>query len=90
MHQVADRFPAFELVMTPYNFHNRKFEQAFAGYTGSASFIAMKTQVWLEFAVECKYVDRDAAAEVYRDYDSIIAMLVTMINKPENWSLKKT
>ncbi|HEY3290704.1 MAG TPA: aldo/keto reductase, partial [Anaerolineae bacterium] len=48
---VADRFPAFELVMVPYNFHNRRFEEAFAGYSGHCSFIAMKTQVWLEYGI---------------------------------------
>jgi hypothetical protein len=49
--QVADRFPEFEVIMLPYNFHNRRFEEAFAGYNGSASFIAMKSQVWLEYGI---------------------------------------
>jgi aryl-alcohol dehydrogenase-like predicted oxidoreductase len=49
--QVADRFPEFEAIMLPYNFHNRAFEKAFDGYTGSASFIAMKSQVWLEYGI---------------------------------------
>ena len=37
--------------MLPYSFHNRRFEEAFKGYTGKASFIAMKTQVWLEYGI---------------------------------------
>jgi aryl-alcohol dehydrogenase-like predicted oxidoreductase len=49
--QVADRFPEFETIILPYNFHNRRFEEAFAGYTGSASFIAMKSLVWLEYGI---------------------------------------
>jgi aryl-alcohol dehydrogenase-like predicted oxidoreductase len=49
--RVADRFPEFEAIMLPYNYHNRRFEEAFAGYTGSAGFIAMKTQVWLEYGI---------------------------------------
>jgi aryl-alcohol dehydrogenase-like predicted oxidoreductase len=49
--QVADRFPGFETVMVPYNFHNRKFEQAFRGYTGAAALIAMKPLVWLEYGI---------------------------------------
>jgi predicted aldo/keto reductase-like oxidoreductase len=48
---VVDQFPSFELVMLAYNFHNRKFEEAFSGYKGSASFIAMKTQIWLEYGI---------------------------------------
>jgi hypothetical protein len=49
--RIVDQFPTFELVMLAYNFHNRKFEQAFAGYQGSAAFIAMKTQIWLEYGI---------------------------------------
>lgn len=50
--QVLDRFPQFELVMLPYNFHTRsRFEEAFAGYAGSTSFVAMKTLVWKDYGV---------------------------------------
>jgi aryl-alcohol dehydrogenase-like predicted oxidoreductase len=49
--KVADRFPEFETVMVPYNFHNRRFEEAFASYTGSANIIAMKSLVWLEYGI---------------------------------------
>ena len=49
--RVADRFPQFEAVMLPYNYHNRRFEAAFAGYGGSASFIVMKPLVWLEYGI---------------------------------------
>jgi aryl-alcohol dehydrogenase-like predicted oxidoreductase len=48
---VADRFPEFRTIMLPYNFRNRAFEQAFADYTGTASFIAMKTLVWAEYGI---------------------------------------
>ncbi len=47
----ADRFPEFEVIMLPYNFHNRAFEKAFDGYSGSADFIAMKSLVWLEYGI---------------------------------------
>lgn len=49
--QVVDRLPEFKIIMLPYNFHNRRFEEAFTGYTGSASFIAMKPLVWLEYGI---------------------------------------
>lgn len=48
---VADRFPEFRTIMVPYNYRNRAFEQAFASYTGSASVVAMKTQVWAEYGI---------------------------------------
>jgi four helix bundle protein len=65
----------------------RRYPISFVSKLSDSEAEAAETQVWLEFAVECKYVNRDAAAEVYRDYDAIIGMLVTMINKPENWSI---
>jgi hypothetical protein len=37
--------------MLPYNFRNRAFEQAFDGYTGPATFVAMKTLVWAEYGI---------------------------------------
>ncbi|HEY2412870.1 MAG TPA: four helix bundle protein [Pirellulaceae bacterium] len=65
----------------------RRYPNAFICKLNDSEGEAAETQVWLEFAVECKYIDRDAAAEVYRDYDAIIGMLVNMINQPENWQV---
>lgn len=65
----------------------RRYPNSFVSKLNDSEAEAAETQVWLEFAVECKYVDRDAAAEVYRDYDAVIGMLVKMINSPENWQL---
>jgi four helix bundle protein len=63
----------------------RRYPNAFVSKLNDSEGEAAETQVWLEFAVECKYVDRDDAATLYRDYDKILGMLVTMINGPENW-----
>lgn len=48
---VADKFPEFQIIMTPYNFRNRGFEKAFEDYNGTASFIAMKPLVWAEYGI---------------------------------------
>jgi four helix bundle protein len=65
----------------------RRYPASFVSKLNDSEGEAAETQVWLEFAVECKCVDRNDAAELYRDYDAIIGMLVIMINKPENWSV---
>ena len=65
----------------------RRYPNAFISKLNDCEGEAAETQVWLEFAVECKYVDREEAAKLYRDYDAIIGMLVTMINRPENWQV---
>lgn len=49
---------------------------------------AAETQVWIQYAVECNYVNADSARENYQEYDEVIAMLVAMIHKPEQWLIK--
>jgi four helix bundle protein len=66
----------------------RRYEKAFQSKLSDAESEAAETQVWLEFAVKCEYVKRDDAAKIYQTYDEILHMLVSMINHPENWTLK--
>jgi four helix bundle protein len=65
----------------------RRFPKAFVSKLNECEGEAAETQVWIEFAVECGYADRDTAAVLYRDYDAILGMLVNMINHPEEWEL---
>jgi four helix bundle protein len=48
---------------------------------------AAGTQSWIQFAVECGYMARESASELYKEYESIIAMLVSMRNHPEDWCI---
>lgn len=48
---VADTFKEFEIIMLPYNYKNRAFETAFKGYSGNASFVAMKPLIWAEYGI---------------------------------------
>ena len=50
---------------------------------------AAETQVWLEFAVHCKYMKRDEALVLYKTFDSILGTIVGMINHPETWVIRK-
>jgi four helix bundle protein len=67
----------------------RRYEGAFISKLSDAEGEAAETQVWLEFAVKCKYMKRDAAAELYKVYDQVIGTFVNMINRPELWILRK-
>ena len=49
---------------------------------------AAETQVWLEYAVKCRYLDREIGKELYHTYDNIIGKLVNMGNNPKPWLLK--
>src|SRR4051794_18935826 len=63
----------------------RRYEAAFISKLSDAETEAGETQTWLEFAVSCGYFDRDRAEPLYRSLNSVIGMIVTMINNPTEW-----
>lgn len=65
----------------------RRYKAAFVSKLNDAEGESAETQTWLEVAVRCNYLLRDAAKDLYREYDEIISILVTMENKPESWTL---
>lgn len=65
----------------------RRYEATFCCKLNEAEGEAAETQSWLESAVGCKYVDRETATPLYQEYNEIIAMLVSMINAPQKWTL---
>ena len=66
----------------------RRYLSAFTAKLSDSEGEAAETQVWLQFAVNCEYVERDLAASLYQRYDEILSMLVEMINHPEPWLLR--
>src|SRR3954470_17498813 len=66
----------------------RRYEAAFVSKLNDAETEAAETQTWLQYAVSCGYLDRDAAAELYREYDELIAMLVDMIRHADQWVIR--
>lgn len=67
----------------------RRYEAMFISKLADSEGEAAETQVWLEFAVKCKYLKRDEAAALYTTYREVIRTLVGMINHPETWVIKK-
>jgi four helix bundle protein len=65
----------------------RRYEAAFVSELNDAEAEAAETQVWLQFAVKCDYLPRDAGAELFSDYDEVLRMLVSMINNASRWLL---
>ena len=65
----------------------RRYEAAFVSKLSDSEAEAAETQTWIQFAVECKYLQREEAAELYSEYDQITAMLVHMVNNPKPWIL---
>jgi four helix bundle protein len=63
----------------------RRYQAAFISKLSDSEGEAAETQVWIEFAVKCNYLNRDRAEILYRTYDEILRTLVGMITHPETW-----
>jgi four helix bundle protein len=65
----------------------RRYEAAFIAKLSDAESEAAETQVWLQFAVKCRYLARDRATPLYRAYDEVLRMLVAMVNTAKSWTI---
>lgn len=65
----------------------RRYEAAFVSKLSDAETEAAETQTWIRFAAACGYLPADQARALDARYDSLIAMLVTMIAHPSKWTL---
>src|SRR5579863_10329678 len=63
----------------------RRYCAAFLSKLSDSEAEAAETQVWIEFAVKCGYLDREDGLRLHRVYDEILGGLVDMINHPEQW-----
>ena len=67
----------------------RRYEAAWISKLSDVEAEAAETQVWIEFAVKCGYLNRTDAKDLFRDYDAILGKIVGMITHPETWVLKR-
>lgn len=63
----------------------RRYKAAFKTKLSDAEPEAAETQAWIKFAVKCGYLEVETARELYRTYNSILAMLVSMIHNSDKW-----
>jgi len=49
---------------------------------------ACETQVWLEFAQLCDYIDEETFTRMDEEYDRILGQLVRMIEGADDWLIK--
>ena len=50
---------------------------------------AAETPTWLDFAVECQYLDSETGQKLLLTYDQVLSILVKIINNPTSWLLKR-
>lgn len=65
----------------------RRYEAAFVSKLNDSEGEAAETQTWLEFAVRSEYLQRETGRELFKEYDEIISILVSMINNSDQWVL---
>ncbi len=66
----------------------RRWEAAFVAKLGDSEAEAAETQTWIQFAVECEYLDREVGRELFHEYDAILGMLIRMITNASDWTIK--
>jgi len=67
----------------------RRYPNAFVSKLSDADAESAETQVWLEFAVRCGYLDRALADELNNAYNHILGKLVNMLTRPGEWVIKQ-
>ena len=66
----------------------RRYRAAFIAKLSDAESEACETQVWIEFAERCDYIDKALSGKLDKMYDRIMGQLVKMIDDPGKWLIK--
>ncbi len=66
----------------------RRYANAFVSKLSDAEAEAAETEVWLEMAVRCGYINASIEADLEQKYEHILGKLVVMISHPELWTLR--
>ena len=65
----------------------RRYEKAFIAKLSDCEWEAAETQVWLDYALACEYINEETYTTLYKKYDYILGMLVVMGNNFDKWKL---
>ena len=66
----------------------RRYPAAFVSKLNDAEGESAETQTHLETAKRCGYIDLSSASRLDNSYEEIMAMLVSMIARPEQWAIR--
>ncbi len=65
----------------------RRYEASFVSKLSDAEAEAAETQVWIEFAVHCGYIEAKIGEGLLISYENIVGKIVSMINNFQPWLL---
>jgi four helix bundle protein len=63
----------------------RRYPAHFVSKLSDADSEAAETEVWLDFALDCSYIDQETHDELYTTYENVIGGLVNMMANPDAW-----
>ena len=66
---------------------NRCYKASFIAKLVDAEAEAAETQVWVQFAVKCQYLDRERGAALYQAYHHVLATFVGMRTHWNTWTI---
>jgi len=66
----------------------RRYQAAFIAKLSDAEGEACETQVWIELANRCHYLDEATTGELDVAYDQILSQCVRMIDESEKWLIR--
>jgi four helix bundle protein len=66
----------------------RRYPAAFAARLSDAEAEAAESEVWLEIAIRCSYLDPARSLELEEKYEHILGKLVIMISHTEQWAIR--
>lgn len=67
----------------------RRYKAAFIAKLSDAESEACETQVWLEFALKCGFLDKEITDSLDRSYEKIQGQIVRMIDNADKWLIFK-
>lgn len=70
------------------SWRKRRYSAAFVSKLSDAEAETAETQVWLELAVRCGYLDQTKADTLEQEYEHILGKLVNMISRPDQWIIR--
>jgi four helix bundle protein len=67
-------------------YRKRQYQKMFVSKLADSDGEAAETQSWLDFSLDCGYIDRETHDLLYSRYESVGGMLGNMIQHPEKFA----
>lgn len=68
-------------------FRKRRYKAAFVAKLSDSEAESAETQVWLDFAIRCGYLETQHFQGLSQQYDFITGKIVNMIQTAEKWTI---